>query len=176
MAVAGIYVGPGLHIVQGTALLLDEFNSDHFRQAELIHLSMPAVIDLEYPQQSGFELSENDSEPGRTSLGPVDIQSQKLRAQLVFLSASGVRENPLSAFTSQPGLVSDFIDAGAHSVIARLWTSPGSTAETFITDFYHQFEISGNILDSLTAAKRRSMERERVNGLYDWAGYQLFIN
>jgi CHAT domain-containing protein len=157
-------------------LLPGEFRDEHFQQADLIHLSMPAVIDLRDPQQSSFELSGNDIEPGRTSLRSVDIRSQKLRADLVFLSATGVREKPSSAFTAQPGLVSDFIDAGAHSVIARLWATPGGTSEAFIIDFYHQFETTGNIADSLLAAKRQSLKQNRVNGLYDWAGYQVFIN
>ncbi len=73
-AVTDIFVGPGLRIVQGTALLPDEFSTGHFQQAKLIHLSMPGSIDLKYPQQSSFELSGREGGPGRATLKPKDIQ------------------------------------------------------------------------------------------------------
>ncbi|MFC1778366.1 CHAT domain-containing protein, partial [Pseudomonadota bacterium] len=174
--VADIFVGPGLSIVQGTALLPDEFETEEFQQAQLAHLSMPGIIDLKYPDQSGLELSGTEFSTGRISLQPRDIQANKLQTDLVFLSATSVRETPLSGFSSQPGLISDFIDAGAHSVIARSWTSRGGIGESFISDFYRQLGISGNISAALANAKRDYLKSNRANGLYDWAGYQLYTN
>jgi len=174
--VADIFVGPGLHIVQGTALLPDEFQDEHFQKSELLHLSMPGKIDLKYPEQSSLELSEDQSDPGRVYFKPKDIQSQELAADLVFLSATGTRDFPLSGFSSQPGLVSDFIDAGANSVIARLWAGYGGITEDFITNFYHQLEVSGDLADSLANTKRHYLKNNHDSGLYDWAGYQLFID
>jgi CHAT domain-containing protein len=175
-AVTDIFVGPGLHIVQGTALLPDEFESVDFQQSDLAHLSMPATIDLSDPQQSSLELSGSESSPGRTLLKPKDITSKKLDADLVFLSASRVKDNPDSGFTSQPGLISHFISAGANTVIARLWASGGSSEETLITGFYQNLVNSGNVASSLTNTKRQYLRDNRESGLYDWAGYQLFID
>ncbi len=174
--VANLFIGPGLTIVQGTALLPDEFETEQFQQAELVHLSMPGVIDLKYPDQSGLELSGTEFSVGRVLLKPGDIQSMKLQANLVFLSATSVRKTPVSVFSSQPGLISDFIDAGAQSVIARSWVSKGGIGEAFINDFYTKFEDSGNIAASLANAKREYLKVNRANGLYDWAGYQLYTN
>jgi CHAT domain-containing protein len=109
-------------------------------------------------------------------LKPNDIQSQKLTADLVFLSATRVVNQPASGFSSQPGLVSDFIDSGAGSVIARLWINGGGISEMFIGDFYRQLEASGDIADALRAARLNDLTRHRNDGLFDWAGYQLFIN
>jgi CHAT domain-containing protein len=173
--VTDIFVGPGLNIVQGTALLPDEFSSDKFRNAQLIHLSMPGTINLQYPAQSSFELSGYEGGPGRATLKPYDIQSQDLQAQLVFLSATQLRERPVSAFINQPGFVSDFINAGAQAVIARLWVSGGSVSESFIKDFYLELESSQNLARALTISKRQYLLKNRQDGLYDWAGYQLFI-
>jgi CHAT domain-containing protein len=175
-AVTDIFVGPGLHIVQGTALLPDEFQHEHFLNANFIHMSMPGKIDLKYAEQSNLELSENQIDPGRMYLKPIDIRSQQLTADLVFLSATRTVNHPASGFSSQPGLVSDFIDSGAGSVIARLWISGGGINDSFISDFYRQIEGSGDVADALRAARLNDLTRHRGDGLFDWAGYQLFIN
>jgi CHAT domain-containing protein/tetratricopeptide (TPR) repeat protein len=182
-AVADIFVGPGLRIVQGAALLPDEFQDERFRKASLVHLSMPGIIDLKYPEQSSLRLSGTENSPGRALFKPQDIRLQELDASLVFLSASRMNDAPHSGFISQPGLISDFVAAGARAVIASLWATDGEAAEAFITDFYHELGASGDIAASLRDAKRASLrdakrtylKNNRENGLYDWAGYQLFI-
>ena len=174
-ALADIFVGPGLRIVQGAALLPDEFQDERFQQANMVHLSMPGVIDLRHAEQSSLELSGIESGPGRASFNPKDIRSQKLLASLVFLSSTRMNNSPVSGFNARPGLISDFTDAGAHSVIANLWASNGKSAEAFVTGFYHELEATGDIAGSLTDAKRQYLKDNRENGLYDWAGYQLFI-
>ena len=175
-AIADIFVGPGLSIVQGAALLPDEFQVDRFRQADLIHLTMPGFIDLEYPEQSSLELSGNEYNPRRALLWPEDIRSQQLEARLVFFSATRINKTPPSGFSIKQGLISDFADAGAHAVIANLWAGSGKTTEAFITDFYAELEASGNIASSLKEAKQRYIKNNRNNGLYDWAGFQLFVD
>lgn len=175
-AIADLFIGPGLSIVQGAALLPDEFQDERYRQSDLVHLSMPGIIDLEYPEQSSLELSGNEYNPGRALLWPEDIRSQQMDARLVFLSATRTNNAPPSGFSSQQGLISDFTDAGAHSVIANLWATDGKAAEAFITDFYAELEASGNIASSLNDAKQRYIKNNRNNGLYDWAGFQLFVD
>ncbi len=174
--VTDFFVGPGLTIVQGAALLPDEFGSEQFSQAGLIHLAIPGSIDLKYPDQSVLELSGFEGGTGRASLYPYDIQSLGLRAGLVFLSATRVKQRPTSAFISQPGFVSDFFEAGVKAVIVRLWTSGGSVPQHFLKDFYFQLERSGSPAEALIYSKRRYIEKQRENGLYDWAGFQLFAN
>ncbi len=175
-ALADIFVGPGLRIVQGTALLPDEFQDEQFQQADLVHLSMPGVLDLRNAEQSSLELSGSENGPARVAFGPREIRSQKLDASLVFLSSIRMSHSPSSGFSVRPGLISDFADAGAHSVIANLWASNGKSAEAFTTDFYRRLEVTGNIAGSLNEAKRQYLKNNRDNGLFDWAGYQLFID
>ena len=174
-SLADIFVGPGLQIVQGLALLPDEFQQQYFLQSDLVHLSMPGTINLKFPGNSGFELSEGEYEPGRTVLKPADIHSQKLNAGLVFLSSTRLFESPLSDFTSRPGLVSDFVDAGARSVAVNFWSSEAGSDVAFIADFYRRLQGSGNIAEALHRSRLRYLQDNRSAGLYDWAGYQLFI-
>lgn len=174
-AVTDIFVGPGLQIIQGVALLPDEFESADFLQSNLVHLSMPGLINLKYPNESGLELSESENGPGRVILRPEAIRSQKLSAELVFLSSTRINESPLSAFSSHPGLVSAFMSAGAGSVIANLWAADAESDTGFVTEFYRALQASGDIAGSLHKTRLRYLKDQRADGLYDWAGYQLYI-
>jgi CHAT domain-containing protein/tetratricopeptide (TPR) repeat protein len=174
-AVTDIFVGPGLQIIQGVALLPDEFRSPDFLQANLIHLSMPGIINLKYPNDSGLELSEGEYEPGRVVLKPKAIRAQKLSAGMLFLSSTRITGSPLSEFSSQPGFVSDFLDTGADSVLVNFWSGGAESDEGFITDFYRTLQASGDIAASLHESRLRYLRKNRLDGLYDWAGYQLYI-
>ena len=174
-AVTDIFVGPGLQIIQGVALLPDEFESVEFLQADLIHLSMPGLINLKDPIESGFELSESEYGPGRVVLQSHAIRAQNLSAELVFMSSTRVVESPLSDFSSHPGLVSGFIEAGAGSVIVNLWGGDNKSEVGFVSDFYHALEDSGDIASSLQKTRLRYLKNQRTEGIYDWAGYQLYI-
>jgi CHAT domain-containing protein len=175
-SVTDIFVGPGLRIVQGAALLPDEFQGADFLTADLVHLTMPGTIDLTHPGQSRLELSESEYAPGRTSFRANDIRADKLNASLVFLSNTRIEGQPLSGFASNPGLVSEFAESGAHSVIADLWASDGAQADAFVRNFYRELTASGNVATALSAAKRQYLSSHRNDGLFDWAGYQLFID
>ena len=174
-AVTDIFVGPGLQIVQGVALLPDEFRGTEFLESDLIHLSMPGIINLKHPNESGLELSEGEYEPGRAILIPEAIRAQQLSARMVFLGSTRVTDSPLSGFSSQPGFVTDFLATGAGSVVVNFWSAGAASDEAFITDFYRTLQASGNIADSLHESRLRYLRKNRVDGLYDWAGYQLYI-
>lgn len=174
-AVTDIFVGPGLQIIQGVALLPDEFESVEFRQANLVHLSMPGHINLKFSNESGLELSESEYEPGRVVLQSPAIRAKELSAGLVFMSSTRVEGNPLSDFSSQPGLVSAFMEAGAGSVIANLWADDAESGAGFVSDFYRALQDSGDIAGSLQKTRLRYLESQRADGIQDWAGYQLYI-
>ena len=174
-AMADIFIGPGLQIIQGVALLPDEFQGVHFRQSDLLHLTMPGLINLKNPGESSFELSESEYEPGRVALKPEDIRSQKIAAGLVFLSSTRFTGDPHSGFSSQPAMVSEFLAAGADSVIVNLWPYDAESKEGFVTDFYHRLQDSGNVAKSLHMSKLHYLKNNRDNGLFEWAGYQLYI-
>jgi len=173
--VADLFVGPGLEIIQGVALLPDEFQGDPYRQANLVHLSMPGLVNLKYPEDSGLELSESEYEPGRVILMAPEIRAQQMGARLVFLSATRSTEDPRTGFSSQPGLVADFLSAGAASVIVNYWSGEAGSDLRFITDFYRALKGSGNIATSLHEARLAYLGNSRENGNYDWAGYQVYV-
>jgi len=174
-AVTDIFVGPGLQIIQGVALLPDEFQSKDFLLADLIHLTMPGLIDLKYSNESGLELSESEYGPGRVVLQSLAIRAQELSAGLVFMSSTRTRGRPLSDFSSHPGLVSAFMEAGAGSVIANLWADGAESGVGFVSDFYRELQGRGDIAGSLQKTRLRYLKSQGANGIQDWAGYQLYI-
>lgn len=107
---------------------------------------------------------------------PADVQSQELSASLVFLSATRMEKHPLTGFGAQTGLVSAILEAGASAVIANSLGADGETGYGVVTDFYRRLESSGNIAAALRDAKLQALKNNPDTGLYDWAGYQLFIN
>jgi len=130
--VADIFIGPGLHIIQGAALLADEFQSEHFKQAKLVHLTMPGVIDLGDATHSSLQLSEPIRGLGRTLLRPADIRGLHMNNNLVYLSATRATGFPHSAAAYQLGIVSDLLQAGGDAVIARFWVIQNENTEKLI--------------------------------------------
>jgi CHAT domain-containing protein len=82
----------------------------------------------------------------------------------------------LTGFGAQTGLVSAILEAGASAVIANSLGADGETGYGVVTDFYRRLESSGNIAAALRDAKLQALKNNPDTGLYDWAGYQLFIN
>ncbi len=174
-AVMDIFVGPGLNIVQGPALLPDEFQDARFTQASLAHLAMPGLINLQDPLRSSLELSGTEEGPVRTLYRLENIRQGALSTGLVVLSATQASGTPPTAFSSRPGLIADLTRAGARVVIANLWGTTGQSDVIFLADFYRQLRSSGDIASSLQDAKRHYLRNNRGMGLFGWAGYQLFI-
>jgi len=174
-AVADLFVGPGLTIVQGTALLPDEFESEELISADLVHLSMPGVINLKHPEQSKLQLSSEEDEVERALITPSAIRQQKISAELVFLSATGIKEVPDSKFSNRPAIITDFQSVGAKAVLVDLWTSEGKSKEALISMFYLELAKSGGIAKSSRMSKLQALKSGNGDDSNAWAGLQLFI-
>jgi len=174
-AVTDVFVGPGLHVVQGLALQKDEFQDDRFSRAALIHLTAPGKVDLTYPEQSYLRLS-GSAEPGvGNTLAPADVRAFDLAANLVVLSGTAVAGEARSPLDGRMALVSDFLDAGAASVVLSLWPAGEANAASFATEFYTNLEQEPDIENAFTRTRRLRFESGAATNLDSWAGFQLFI-
>jgi len=174
-AVAEQFIGPGLHIVQGRALLRDEFDDTRLQRAELVHLSMPAVMDFDQRQRSGLMLSEPRRDAGREMLSLTDISANRLQARLVFLSASRIQGEIDATFAGQPALVTDYLATGAHAIIAGSWRPASQLATELVTGFYRSLAVSNDITGAMTQSKRDYLRKYNNDGSRSWAAYQLYI-
>lgn len=171
-AVTERFVGPGLHAVQGVALLLDEFKDARFALADLVHLSVPGMVDLSPARDSAFFLSEPARGEGRQRLTAAALRDMSLSADLVFISRTEFNGSG-AMLESELGLVSSALEAGAGAVIASLWAVDDAARRRFVSAVYAHLEESGNVATALAQAKRESMQEGTAP---DWASFQLFLD
>jgi len=174
--VADLFTGPGLHIVQGSALQWDEFQDERFMQAGLLHLAMPCVIDLRNPGESRLLMSDNSAEAGHEFLLPQDIAGKNLQAGLVVLSACDFAGSSKTAFDRNTRFPGEFLQAGAGAVIASLWSVGDQAAAEFWQRFYRTLATTPDVAEALAATKRSYLTE---NGLQDntaWAAFQLYVD
>jgi tetratricopeptide (TPR) repeat protein len=171
-AVTGQFVGPGLHIVQANALLPDEFSDERLAAADIVHLAMPALIELGSPGGSWLELSESGRDRGRERLSPPDIRQWGLQGALVVISQSDFRGEPLDRFSSRLGLVDDLFEAGAAAVIASGRASGPAAAARFSESFYTGLRRPAGLLEAFSATRRAALREAGPGGA---AAYQLYL-
>jgi len=172
--IADMFVGPGLHIIQGAALQWDEFQDERFRLAGVAHLAMPGIIDLRNPEQSQFLLSDNTDDAAHAFLRTVDIEATGLGASLVVLSACDFTGTNPSAFDQNTGLIRAFLQAGAGAVVASLWNVGDQQAAQFMTRFYQQLKSIQNVSMALSATKNSYLSQNETRNNQAWAAFQLF--
>lgn len=173
--VKDIFVGPGLNIIQGAALLSDEFQSDAFQQSDLVHLSMSGTLNLSHPDQSSLQLSEPLRDLGRMLLRPEFLRADSMQADLVYMAATHTKGLPLSPISQQLGFVSDVLQSGAQAVVAQLWSTSEEAADAFLKDFYVELEASGNVATALADTKRMAIKKAGNEDPKTWSSLQLFI-
>lgn len=171
-AVASLFVGPGLQVIRGAALLPDEFQTEAFRQAPRVHLATPANIDWPRAGDSWIELSEPPGGGGRERLAPADLSGLSTRAATLFLGQSIYMGEPPTPFSLRPPLVAQWLAAGAEAVPATLW--PGETADSvaFLERFYRTLADDPDAAVALTMAMRDAIARQAAPGA--WARYRLY--
>lgn len=173
-AIADLFVGPGLHIVQGAALQWEEFQDERFTQAGVVHLAVPGIIDLRNPQQSRLLMSDNTENPEHEFLLPKDIRPGALAADLVVLSACEFTGTSQSAFDHNTPFIAQFLQAARGAVVASLWKVGDLQAAQFMQRFYHQLMIQPDAGEALFATKRSYLAGNETAEHGTWAAFQLF--
>jgi CHAT domain-containing protein len=175
-AVADIFVGPGLHIVQGNALKRDEFEDERFEQADLIHLAIPGTVDLSNPGAARLRLSGTIESPGSEWLAPGDIRGRHFNARLVVLSGIRAQGRSASGQAANFDFVSGFLNAGVRAVIVSLWQVEDQLLAQFMTDFYQNLQKNPDVSWALSQTQRNTISRDGAVDLSTWGAFQLYIN
>lgn len=169
------FIGPGLHIVQGLALQSDEFSDDRFSNAALIHLAIPGSIDLAFPERSRLALSASGNNESRDYLLPADVHALDVSADLVVLSGTAVTGLGRSDFDSRQGFVSEFLEAGARSVMAANWSLDDAESAEFMQSFYQALDQNSDVAGALSQARMERIQSGGETNFRSWAGFQLYI-
>jgi CHAT domain-containing protein len=174
-AVMQQFVGPGLHVVQSGALLLDEFEDPRYAAAQVVHLALPAMIDLRQPAQSWLQLSEPGRGMGRQQLRPAQIAAQPIAAQWVWLGDARFTEGSRNAYVARLGLVSDYLAAGAGDVVTSHWPMATHVSSGLVTAVYTAVLQGAALEEALHAAKLQQLAGQG-EGARDWAALQLYTD
>lgn len=172
--VTDLFVGPALHIVQGPALKRDEFDDERFAAADMIHLSIPGLIDMENAQNSVMTLSRS-GDSGDTVLLPSDLPNQ-MNGTLAVLSLTRFEGQGSEGFSNYQGFVSDLLDSGIDSVISSLWPLEDARRARFMAAFYGNLSAEPDVATALYQTKRTYFDQEQSTNPGIWAGFQLYMN
>ena len=173
-AVARLFHGKYITRRSGVDLGLELFYDEAMANADLIHISSHARIDLEYPELSRIMLS--GAEDGGGYLTPLDIRRLSLQADLVVLSACETTGINHFSFDGNLGFVQAFLDSGADAVLATLWPVPDAFAADFMLEVYKAMLEGVNTPSALAQAKRRLISDATARDNLDWPAFQIYIN
>jgi CHAT domain-containing protein len=110
-------------------------------------------------------------------LAPREIETLDLRAELVFLHGCHTLQGRTSFSGGLSGLLSAFISAGAHSIIASHWRiSTHPSISTAIGQFYgRMYNEQQSAEDSLWQLRRQLRSGGGVGArTYGWAGFSIY--
>lgn len=173
-AITDLFVGPSLHIIQGPALKIDEFYDERFARADIIHLSIPGLINLESPQESSMTLSKS-GESEFANLRPQNIPGA-MNASLAVLSLTRFERQIVPGFGNYLGFVSDFLGSGVDSVVSSLWPLEDESRAVFMDAFYRNLADEPDVAKALFRTKRAFFEPQRATSPGLWSAFQLYIN
>jgi len=175
-AVTDIFVGPNLHIVQGSALNRDEFQDQRFERADVVHLAIPGLISLEFPSQSKLMLSGTLEQPGNEFLRPGDFQDRHFNAFLAILSSTRLHGESASRFNGRLGFVTDLLQSGVDAVVASLWLLGDSELAYFMDAFYQNLANNPDAVIALLKTRRQVFSESKSENIRLWAGFQVYVN
>jgi tetratricopeptide (TPR) repeat protein len=137
-------------------------------EAEFVHLASHGEMPLDHPEQARLILKAADSNDG--SLNVADIRMLDLhRTALVTVSACQVAKT--TSYGNGLSLQNAFILAGAHSVIAPLWTVDDGVAKDLMLNLYRRLHGGASYGEALRLAQVET--RRSHPDSPDWAAFIL---
>ena len=119
---------------------------------DVLHLACHGQFRPESPLFSSLHLADG-------WLTVRDISSQKLKAELVTLSACETGVHKIFAGEEVLGLARGFLSAGAKSMLLSLWTVSDEATTALMQTFYEQRQTGKSSAKSLRIAQKSFIER-----------------
>lgn len=142
----------------------------------ILHFATHAIVDSAQPERSGIALSTLDAQ-GRRQAGFLalrEITRLPVHARLVVLSACRSAAGKEVTGEGDLGLSRGFLYAGAHAVLATLWSVDDRATAAFMDRFYQaliqQHQPAGV---ALRTAQDWMRHHDRWNAPYYWAAFSL---
>ena len=139
-----------------------------------LHFATHGVVNPQEPDQATLILScfskNGDSVDSRVTLN--DLESLKLNAELVVLSACRTAQGEHIFGEGLMGLTRGFMNAGVPRVVASLWTVQDSVTRELMQDFY--IRLLNHKMTPAMALHEAQLELRRYRPApYHWAAFIL---
>jgi CHAT domain-containing protein len=163
------------HLFHTQALTGDQAKKNEIMQqmtnARVIHLATHGVLDVQNGLDSAIALAPNGTgEFNDGLLTAAEIVQMKLNAELVVLSACDTGQGRVTG-DGVIGLSRSLILAGTPSVLVSLWAVPDAPTAELMTEFYDQWQKTGNKAQALRQAML--IIKAKYPNPRDWAGFTL---
>ncbi|HAX79740.1 MAG TPA: Fis family transcriptional regulator [Cyanobacteria bacterium UBA11372] len=136
--------------------------------ARIIHLATHGLLNDIQGLQSAIALAPSGTDNGL--LTAEEILDLNLNAELVVLSACNTGSGRITG-DGVIGLSRALITAGVPSAIVSLWLVPDAPTAALMTEFYQQFQRTGDKAQSLRQAMLTTMQQHP--NPRDWAAFTL---
>jgi CHAT domain-containing protein len=123
----------------------------------VLHFAAHGIVSTKYPARSAVVLLAGDGEDGL--LQAREILSLRLGADLVTLSACDTGNGEVYGQEGVSSLVRPFLAAGAHTVVANLWSADDTFSLALMREFYRQLAAGVDKGEALRQAKLTMMRR-----------------
>jgi CHAT domain-containing protein/tetratricopeptide (TPR) repeat protein len=168
--------GPRSLIVRENEATRDRFLRTDLTQFAILHLVTHGYFNSKHPQNSGFVLSDTDSDQKRTEafVGLREIYELRAPVLLVVLSACQTALGENVRGEGLMGMTRGFMHAGASSVVASLWgVDDEATAELMKLFYRNMLQDGMKTAEALRAAQNSIRRQEKWRSPYYWAGFTL---
>ncbi len=137
---------------------------ENAKNFDVLHLACHGQFRPENPLFSSLHLAD-----GFVTVR--DICANKLKAELVTLSACETGLNKIFAGDEILGLARGFLSAGAKSLILSLWTVSDEATTELMKDFYEMLQRGATVTASLRQAQKKFIERGEHP--YFWSSFSM---
>jgi len=136
----------------------------HAGEADILHLACHGQFRSDNPMFSSLHLADG-------FVTVADISVQRLRAEVVTLSACETGLNKLYAGDEILGLARGFLSAGAASLVLSLWTVNDEATVRLMKDLYRNLQRSRSVAASLRQAQCAFIARGEHP--YYWSSFSV---
>jgi CHAT domain-containing protein len=126
------------------------------------------------PLDSAIVLSKDGPDDNSFKLYARVIKGQKLRADLVTISACYSAGERAYSGEGLVGLSWAFLAAGAHNVVAALWDVSDASTARLMDKFYDELDKGASAHAALRTAKLSLLRGKEFHNAFYWAPFQLY--
>jgi CHAT domain-containing protein len=165
---------------QGSVVLLGEnateaaFKAQPLDRFRTLHLALHGIADVKVPDRSALVLGKDPKAVEDGLLQTREVNSLRLNAELVTLSACDTGVGRLQGQEGMANLVRAFLFAGSRSVVAALWDVDDNFTASLMKRFYANLAGGEDVGRAMQRAKREVRERFGDDAVpYYWAPFTV---